>query len=843
MYTKVSVINDETMNKTFSIITDFSQQESISRLIISSLFKAIKNNDKYQEYYINWKSTFIFLHGELDSQRKINQQAVKAKYDIIITNKEDIFIFAFALEIYYSILLKLIAYRKLNGEATTHNLLNNILEGNYFIEKHLLNYSAPEYYNFVEKIDEIKEFLKSLLEIIHNNPKIENDFDFIKMIYEELFPRELRHSMGEFYTPDWLAEFTINELVKNDENPQSKTYLDPTCGSGTFLFCIMRTLQKGQDSLSNKIFGIDINPLAILAAKTNYILFMPQSPQEDTLLPFFNTDLIKHPKYQHEIYTLFDIKEQKNKFSFIDNDIHIPISKYNIEDISILYMAATKNYVNLPDNLKKVYDQIKTLPRDQKTAILDRLALIAINDVDYIIGNPPWVNWEYLPKDYKKETEKVWQYYELFDYKGLNSIFIKEDISSLITYVAVDNHLKNGGKLGFVLKESLFKSSKQGAGFRKFYLPKTKTHLYPYCVHDLTRFSPFNGINNKTYILFLDKDKKWEYPITFIEWVPKGKKSFSEFASISTVVKSFEYIKKLASPLDKKNRQAGWITLSEKNNNDLERYLGKPSYKARTGVFTGGANAIFWLRILGETKQNTVEIENITDRAKNKMKVISTTLEKEFVYPLITGSDISLWGFEYSRYIVVPHTKESKMYPVKNDVINKHPLTKKYFEIFKTELENRKGFTSFDRKIHQDYFYTLQRIGDYTFKPYKVAWRYIAKEFTPCVIETVKDKYLGEKNSIPNEKVIYIGIDSKEEAYYLCGLLSSKTIRNIINSFVVNIQISPSTINNIKIPKFDTGNPRHKEISDLCYEGHRSKNKEIQLGKIDEIVQAIYQPK
>ena len=96
------------------------------------------------------------------------------------------------------------------------------------------------------------------------------------------------------------------------------------------------------------------------------------------------------------------------------------------------------------------------------------------------------------------------------------------------------------------------------------------------------------------------------------------------------------------------------------------------------------------------------------------------------------------------------------MYPISLETLNDFPLTKKYFDGFKKELEDRKGFTSFDKKIHTENYYTLQRIGEYTFEPYKVAWRYIAKEFTPCVIESVSDMYLGKKNSIPNEKVIYI---------------------------------------------------------------------------------------
>ena len=741
-------------------------------------------------------------------------------------------------------LLKFISYRKINGEKPSEDLLHEIVNGDYFVRKNLLNYSSPDYYNFVIEIIPIRNLFSNLLTILCKNPKIEKDFDFIKMIYEELFPKELRHSMGEFYTPDWLAEITIAEIIKNDKTLEKRKFFDPTCGSGTFLFSLLRILENKKVTLQNNIFGVDINPLAVLAAKTNFILFFKNPNKKDVLLPFFNTDIIKHPKYTKDETTLFNAKTNLYSISIDSNTISVSIKKYKLGDISALYRAIIDNNSSrLSLDVKIIFEQISKLSRNEQIHFIDRLSLLSLDDMDYIIGNPPWVNWEYLPKDYRKATESVWQYYELFDYKGINSIFIKEDISALVTYVAVDNHLKDKGKIGFILKESLFKSAKQGAGFRKFYIPRTKECLYPYAVHDLTRFSPFAGVNNKTFILFLSKNESFSYPTSFIEWVPSGKKTFNEFEKMETVLGSFKFEKKLALPLDKNDVTSGWITIDKNIYAGLSNYLGKPSYKARTGVFTGGANAIFWLRILNHARKNNIEIENITERAKNKMKKVNTTLEPEYVFPLVTGSDISFWHFEYSRYILLPHTKESKMYPINPHELDKYPLTKKYFEKFKKDLEERKGFTSFDKKIHLDYYYSLQRIGEYTFEPYKVAWRYIAKEFTPCVIESVTDKYLGKKNLIPNEKIIYIGLSDKAEAYYLCGLLSSKIIREIINSFTVSIQIAPSTINNIKLPQFDKDNLDHQKISMLCMEGHKSQSKEEYVLKIDKLVQKMYQAK
>jgi hypothetical protein len=179
------------------------------------------------------------------------------------------------------------------------------------------------------------------------------------------------------------------------------------------------------------------------------------------------------------------------------------------------------------------------------------------------------------------------------------------------------------------------------------------------------------------------------------------------------------------------------------------------------------------------------------------------------------------------------------MYPIDLRTLEKYPKTLQYFEVFKTELQNRKGFTTFDKHIQISNYYAIQRIGDYTFAPYKVAWRYICKEFRPAVIEYANDKYLGTKNIIPNEKIIFVGLNNKEEAYYLCGLLSSTLYRNTIENYMIGTQITPSVISRLNLPKFDKNNKNHLMISELCQKGHIVKNKEEFVGKIDLIVEDL----
>jgi hypothetical protein len=111
-----------------------------------------------------------------------------------------------------------------------------------------------------------------------------------------------------------------------------------------------------------------------------------------------------------------------------------------------------------------------------------------------------------------------------------------------------------------------------------------------------------------------------------------------------------------------------------------------------------------------------------------------------------------------------------------------------------------------------------------------------SREFTVAVIEPVNDKHLGMKNVVPNEKVIYIGLDDRDEAYYVCGLLSSSKYRHAIHGFMVNTQIGPGIIDKLYLPRFDKRNALHLKLSHLCLDGHRKRNYPKSIGKLDRIV-------
>ena len=75
--------------------------------------------------------------------------------------------------------------------------------------------------------------------------------DLLKKLYQQLFPKSVRHDLGEYYTPDWLAEHVLNEIGYVGD--PDKRLLDPACGSGTFLVMAINRIRQWYDRQPRKV--------------------------------------------------------------------------------------------------------------------------------------------------------------------------------------------------------------------------------------------------------------------------------------------------------------------------------------------------------------------------------------------------------------------------------------------------------------------------------------------------------------------------------------------------------------------------------------------------------------
>ena len=106
------------------------------------------------------------------------------------------------------------------------------------------------------------------------------DHDVLKSLYESVINPEVRHRLGEYYTPDWLADRMVRQVVTD---PINQRVLDPACGSGTFLLargykipgCRSRGVDTCFEALNRvtaQIAGVDLHPVAVALAQVTYLL-------------------------------------------------------------------------------------------------------------------------------------------------------------------------------------------------------------------------------------------------------------------------------------------------------------------------------------------------------------------------------------------------------------------------------------------------------------------------------------------------------------------------------------------------------------------------------------------
>lgn len=95
--------------------------------------------------------------------------------------------------------------------------------------------------------------------------------DVLGPLYGALISAEQRKGAGEHYTPDWLARRVLARTMSAGDS-----VMDPSCGSGTFVFhAVRRALAEPGVEIAEvvrRVRGVDVHPVAVVLARVNYLL-------------------------------------------------------------------------------------------------------------------------------------------------------------------------------------------------------------------------------------------------------------------------------------------------------------------------------------------------------------------------------------------------------------------------------------------------------------------------------------------------------------------------------------------------------------------------------------------
>ena len=599
--------------------------------------------------------------------------------------------------------------------------------------------------------------------------------DVMQWLYANIMPRNLRHVLGEFYTPPWLA----NLLLDDTGWDPTKRLIDPYGGSGVFIVAALASARRhGCDPLDvlGNVTAIDLNPVAYVATRANIIFATVTS------------------------------------------------GKPNRRPIRLPILCAD---AILPS----------VLP-DSEPGLL--------TPADVLVTNPPWVGWEYMARPYRDRLNPVWKKYSLYTARGREAAFLKEDLSTLALVGAWDRYLKPGGTSAVLLRPASMKSHLAARGLRRLSIHPDAAPLCLRLIREFVGLRPFANTATTASAWLLQKGEHTVFPVPVKEWRPNRRAWQPQASDSLEEVRSHVTESHLtAIRSDPANTGSAW-TIGKANCHDATAsMIGANDYKVRAGVFTGGANAVYYLeRLPKSSSARSHWYRNIVERAKRQVQPVEVELERDLIFEIVRGRDLSLWSGSPGSLILCPHSPETRMRALPQaELANRYPGICRYLLSMKGVLDERKGFSGWERQIQAESFYAIQRIGAYTFSPYKTAWKYIASDFVVAVIGPDK----RGRPQMCNDKVMYLSFEDEMEAYFVCGLLSSDPVRWCVVSTMTGTQISTSAIKHLKLPQFSKSDRQHRLIADACKRGHAAVSSgdldgaEKELEKINQATGKLYE--
>lgn len=917
---KTIVLLDQIALTSENLIRDFCEPlddnlaKQLTKIFFSTLRSQIK--PKTEMLFEEWQELFKLSHDDASSQQRDMQerrQSLADTVDIEIKTNNEEYLVLYSLQTTYAIIVKLIAFKVVSkiyfnkntfefadlaqsksavmqtkmqsledGEIFRTIGINNLLEGDYFSW-----YSSNQQWNneIYKKIVEIVQILSKYEDKILIHEQIKTH-DLFKELYQKIVPSKVRHSLGEFYTPAWLADNLVEEAIALN-NKNTWRLLDPTSGSGTFLIVGIQRVLEGTQGLDkserlkkviDRVKGIDLNPLSVLTGRVNYFIntahLIEEGAQFDIPIYLGDSSYVPEPLKISNVSCLgYHIKTLKGYI-----DIVLPKSAVkNTTDFSkvmteIEFDIKSLNWKSVSDKIKGIADQADLIPEviekidelSKKFIELERnewngiwarivtnfLTTASLGKFDLIVGNPPWIDWRNLPEGYRNRIKSLCIERHLFSGDGLTG-GINLNVCALIANVAADNWLAPKGVLGFLMPQNLMLLQTY-EGFRNFY-QSNGTRLFFQKIFDWTRSGhPFQPVQHKFLTYFVTSDnanyKKGIDVSMFIKKPGFDIEKINEHNRFDEVRDYFRVEHKIMGQCIKTSTNFSYADTEQ----ELENFRvisGESKYIGREGIeFYPQELFLFEIDPDMPKRGNEIYLKNYqNERSKHKISSQNVLFEKKYVHPLIKGVNIERWHVQETPSFVVPFPYEasfSTRVPLKLD-----DLRKKAPNLAKFLIDNKKSIdaqTSYNEKIigkREKEFYALARVGKYSFAKSYVAFRDNTK-WQATVVEEVNTIWGGPKRPVFQNHAVSISeredgnLITSDEAHFVCAILNAP----ITNEFIINssdsrsFKIRPPVF----IPYYSKNILSHQKLVKLSKEAHKHYADTDKINKIETAINATY---
>ncbi|MGH9454989.1 MAG: N-6 DNA methylase, partial [Terriglobia bacterium] len=459
--------------KTKQIVEDFGPASGSfihAMNVLNGLWKSVARDSESQVFYDSWQKYLRITYGGPVAEEEL-----------------------FLRHTYLATLAKLMVWVRLTGstEPPNNGELRSVLNGHYFSQRGIQNFLEEDFFAWVARDAAWPQALimsrRLLLQLATYN-LAELSEDVLKGLYERLVDPKDRHDLGEYYTPDWLAAKVVRECL--EEKPDASV-LDPACGSGTFLYqaILFKRDALGDSAKTLKhieanVCGMDIHPLAVIVAKTTYLLALGKlvaGRKKALRIPVYLADSIKPPD---RYFAGFRAALNGDTVNFpedlaLDAELYDPgvelCSQYAdaTADAALPSEPEFRNYLgrNQPalaagavwvQALYELFKVLRNKIKDRKDTIWafvlkNVFKPILLKDrFEVLVGNPPWLSYRYVEKGEYQEFLKaeITKHYGLLT--GRPELLTHMELGTLFFVRSADFYLHDGGRIAFVLPKSIF---------------------------------------------------------------------------------------------------------------------------------------------------------------------------------------------------------------------------------------------------------------------------------------------------------------------------------------------------------------------------------------------------
>jgi len=782
---------------------------------LTDLFKAIKDPVKFSL----WSTNMQLIYGSTPPEE------------------------AFISQTYLMILVRLLLARHLVKRSIPS--AREILNGKFF-DSQGINITEEDFFSWVLNPlfwPQVESLIQTITDALDYYDLEAVDEDIFKEIYQDIIKRADRHRIGEYYTPEWLAELTLREAI-SVLGSEKKVFsiLDPACGSGTFLTNAIAILRENKCSLKDvldNVYGIDLNPIAVAIARANYLLALGKLIEERkgaVFVPVFMADSIKLPGVRKELHHGMSILAiDVDKGVQLSLPLEVALDNGRLKEVLAILSEILEEYKKKRLDRKGALKAFRSKYKASRpiVEILERLLTTVMKLVDankdsvwifmmrniyaplrmkkkrfdLLLGNPPWVSLKFMENSsYQSFIKKT-----VFEYKLLESketeLFTHMDTSTVFYVKAADIYLSDDGVIAFVMPRSVLTGSKQHERFKM----QKKPPMTIAKILDVEKVSPLFRVDACSIIA--KKGGSTDYPVQTV--VLSGDLPENNLR----LEKATRYLARVKS------------TYVPPKTEELSPYYDD----VREGASLVPRTLWIVRFVPGDFGLNPERplVESLVSpyaKAPWKKVMLKGEIEREFILLTTTGRLLLPFRPQFQTIVLPVKKGTKKLVVLTSEELRKGGKLKiakwldeaqEAWEKYATKT-SRKNFPKVMDRVNYHNLLTLQRQDHRYYVVYTASGTHIAAaaiDTKRMPIQLIGEAEISPTGFVADYKSYWYSTNQRDEAHYLAAVLNSNVINGKIKPYQSRGKFGPRDICRLPfefpIPKFDSNNELHMRIAAL----------------------------